>query len=101
MMAKIQRFHETLNKFWTEEIHHVAEALEKRRIDPKDFKRWNDFRSSLRQTIELWKVCFSPPVCISQPIKTRVQNRPPSGDAQTLRRNNTSSSTVCPSPPYP
>jgi len=53
----------------------VVEALNKRRVDPKDFERWNSFRSSLKQTIEFWK------------------NRAPSGDTQTLPSNNTSPST--------
>lgn len=57
VMAEIQRFYEELNKFWTEEIGHVVEALQKRRIDPKDIERWNAFCSSLRQTIKFWKVC--------------------------------------------
>jgi hypothetical protein len=60
-MAEIRRFYEELNKFWTEEISYVVEALKKRRVDPRDFERWNSFRSSLKQTIECWKVCFLPP----------------------------------------
>ena len=92
-MAEIRRFYEELNKFWREEISHVVEALEKRRIDPRDFERWNSFRSSLKQTIKSWRVCFF--TCMhSQPIKYYVQNRPPSGDPQTLPTNNTSPSTV-------
>jgi hypothetical protein len=59
-MAEIRRLYEELNKFWREEISHVVEALEKRRVDPSDFKRWNSFRSSIKQTIELWKVRFLP-----------------------------------------
>ena len=59
-MAEIRRFYEELNKFWREEIFHVVEALKKRRVDPKDFERWNSFRSSIKQTIEFWKVCFLP-----------------------------------------
>jgi hypothetical protein len=50
----------------------VVEALKKRRIDPKDFERWNRFRSSLKQTIEFWKYyahrpqdTFLPPCPIS------------------------------------
>ena len=58
MMAEIRRFYEELNKFWREEICCVVEALKKRRVDPRDFERWNGFRSSLKQTIEVWKVCF-------------------------------------------
>ena len=56
-MAEIRRFYEELNKFWTEEIGHVVKALQKRRIDPKDIERWNNFRSSLRQTIKFCEVC--------------------------------------------
>jgi hypothetical protein len=59
-MAEIRRFYEELNKFWREEICHVVEALKKRRVDPRDFERWNGFRSSLNQTIEFWKVRFLP-----------------------------------------
>jgi hypothetical protein len=77
-MAEIRRFYEELNKFWREEICCVVEALKKRRVDPRDFERWNNFRSSLKQTIDFWKVCFLP--LHSQPIKYYVQNRPPSGD---------------------
>jgi hypothetical protein len=36
----------------------VAEFLKKGRTDPRDFERWNTFRSSIEQTIESWKVCF-------------------------------------------
>ena len=36
----------------------MVEALKKRRVDPRDFERWNSFRSSLKQTIGFWKVCF-------------------------------------------
>ena len=57
-MAEIRRFYEELNKFWREEICCVVEALKKRRVDPRDFERWNSFRSSLKQTIGFWKVCF-------------------------------------------
>jgi hypothetical protein len=60
VMAEIRRFYEELNKFWRDEICHVVEALKRRRVDPKDFERWNSFRSSLKQTIEFWKVCFLP-----------------------------------------
>jgi hypothetical protein len=59
-MAEIRRFYEELNKFWRKEICHVVEALKKRRVDPSDFERWNGFRSSLKQTIEFWKVCLLP-----------------------------------------
>jgi hypothetical protein len=58
MLAEIRRFYEELNKFWADEICHVVEALKMRRIDPRDFERWNNFHSSLKQNIEFWKVCF-------------------------------------------
>jgi hypothetical protein len=94
-MASIRRFYEELNKFWREEICQVAEALKKRRVDRRDFERWNSFRSSLNQTIEFWKVCFLPLLTMnSQPIEYYVQNRLPSCDTQTLPSNNTSPSAV-------
>ena len=58
VMAEIRRFYEELNQFWREEICSVVEALKKRRVDPRDFERWNGFRSSVKQTIGFWKVCF-------------------------------------------
>jgi len=75
VMAEIRRFYEELNKFWKEEICHVAEALKNGRTDPRDLGRWKNFHSSIKQTIEFWK------------------NRPPNGDAQTLHSNSPSSST--------
>ena len=66
MVAEIRRFYKELNKFWREEICFVVEALRKRRVDPKDFERWNGFRLSLKQTIEFWKVSLLPLLlCIS------------------------------------
>ena len=59
-MAEIRRFYKELNKFWREEICCVVEALKKRRVDPRDFERWDGFRSSLKQTIKFWKVCLLP-----------------------------------------
>ena len=59
-MAEIRRLYKELNNFWREEICCVVEALKKRRVDPSDFERWNGFRSSLKQTIEFWKVCILP-----------------------------------------
>jgi hypothetical protein len=58
MMAEIRRLYEELNKFWREEICCVAEALRKRCVDLRYFQRWNGFRSSLKQTVEFWKVCY-------------------------------------------
>jgi hypothetical protein len=61
VVAEIRRFYEELNKFWTEEIHCVVEALRKKgRTDPKDLERWNNFHSGLKQTVESWKVYFPP-----------------------------------------
>ena len=57
-MAEIRRYYEELNKFWTEEIRHVVRALKKGRTDPKDLARWNNFHSSLKQTLGSWKVFF-------------------------------------------
>jgi len=65
-MAEIRGFYKDLNKFWSEEICHVVEAVKNCRVDRKDFERWKSFRSSLNLTIEFWK------------------NRPPSGDTQTI-----------------
>ena len=59
-MAQIRRFYEELNKFWKDEICHIAEALKKGRTDPEDLERWKNFHSSLKQTIMCWKVCVFP-----------------------------------------
>jgi hypothetical protein len=68
-MAEIQRFYEELNRFWTEEIRHVVNALRRGRTDPKDLKRWDNFHSGLKQTLESWKVFFPPLICIPQQIQ--------------------------------
>ena len=96
VMVEIRRFYEELNKFWREEICHVVEALKKCRVDRKDFERWKSFRSSLKQTIEFWKVRSLPLLLCIQPVKYYVQNRPPSSDSDTqiLPSNYTSPSTV-------
>jgi hypothetical protein len=58
VMAEIRRFYEELNKFWRVEIYCLVESLNKKsRVDPRDIGRWNSFCSSLKQTIEFWKVC--------------------------------------------
>jgi hypothetical protein len=68
-MAEIRRLYQELNKFWSEEICHVVEALKKRRVDLRDLERWNSFCSSLKQTIEFWKVWLLPLLLVhSQPI---------------------------------
>ena len=98
MLAEIRRFYEELNKFWTEEICRVVEALKMCRIDPKDVERWDSFHSSLKQTIEFWKVCFFLfyYVFLNRSKHTCAQNQALSSDARTLRRINVSSPTVCP-----
>lgn len=100
VMAEIRRFYEELNIFWEEETRHVAEALKKGRPDPTDFERWSNSHSSLRRTIEDWKV-FPLYTAFPKPNQTRFQNQAPSGEStgevQTQRSNNTSLSTVCPS----
>ena len=60
LLAEIRRLYEELNEFWKEEIRHVTEALNQGRTDPRDFKLRNNFYSSLKRTIEFWKVGFSP-----------------------------------------
>ena len=60
VMAEIRRFYEELNIFWEDETRHVAEALKKGHPDATDFERWKNSHSSLRRTIEDWKVCFFP-----------------------------------------
>jgi hypothetical protein len=62
-LGEIQRCYIDLDKFWVEEICRAVKALETRRVDPDDVKRWRRFKASLEQTIELWKVwipTFSP-----------------------------------------
>ncbi len=55
-----------LDKFWTEEISRAFDAFKLRRVDPTDFKRWEDFRANLKRTIESWKVWTRLPLqCIS------------------------------------
>ena len=73
-MAEIRRLYQELNKFWREEICHVVEALKRRRVDPRDFERWNGFHSSLKQTIELWKVCLLPQL-LSIPNRSNTMSR--------------------------
>jgi hypothetical protein len=74
VMAEIRRFYEELNRFWREEISCVVEALKKRRVDPRDFERWNSFRSSLKQTIKFWKVCFLP-LLLCNPNRSNTMSR--------------------------
>jgi hypothetical protein len=56
VLNEIRRCYRELDKFWTEEICRAAKALETRRVDPDDAKRWRDFKASLEQTVKSWKV---------------------------------------------
>ena len=85
-MAEIRRLYKELDDFWREEISYVVRALKKLRVDQRNIERWNDFCSSLKQTIEFWKVCFSP-------LLLRIPNR-----SDTVSR--TSHRAVIPKP-YP
>jgi hypothetical protein len=57
VLNAIRRCYTELDKFWTEEIRRAAKALETRRVDPEDAKRWRDFKASLEHTTKSWKVC--------------------------------------------
>ena len=56
VLTEIRQCYMEMDKFWGEEISRVIKALEMRRVDPTDFKRWKDFHANLEQTIESWKV---------------------------------------------
>lgn len=47
-----------LDKFWMEEIARATEALEARRVDPRDIERWKNYCASLEQTIDSWEVQY-------------------------------------------
>lgn len=70
VLTEIKQCYTELYNFWTEEISCAMDAFEKRRVDRTDFDRWRNFHTSLKQTIESWK------------------GELPSGDAQTVPRNN-------------
>jgi hypothetical protein len=57
-----------MDKFWREEICRAAKALEKRRVDPGDVERWNNFHASLKKTIGSWKVL---PLALLLPISNQ------------------------------
>ncbi|KAH9992234.1 hypothetical protein BJV74DRAFT_835049 [Russula compacta] len=78
VLSQIQHCYMELDKFWIEEIRRAVKALKMRRVDPMDFERWKGFHASLERTIESW-----------------WKTGPPSGDAQTVHRNDACSSTVC------
>ena len=58
MLGEISRCYEELHKFWKEEICRADAALRTRRVDPDDVERWRNFKASLQQTTESWKVWF-------------------------------------------
>jgi hypothetical protein len=95
VLTEIKQCYTELYKFWTEEISHAMEAFEKRRVDRTDFERWRNFHSTLKQTIESWNVRhdFLLPCC-AVPTNS-LQGELPSGDAQTVLRNNSYLSRVC------
>ena len=47
-----------MDKFWKDEICRADTAFRTRRVDPGDVERWRNFKASLEQTIEFWKVWF-------------------------------------------
>ncbi len=56
MLCQIRQCYVEMDKFWKEEICRAAKALERRRVDPSDVERWNNFHVSLKETIDSWKV---------------------------------------------
>ncbi len=58
MLGEISRCYKELDKFWKEEICRADTAFRTRRVDPGDVERWRNFKASLQQTIESWKVWF-------------------------------------------
>ncbi|KAI0299179.1 hypothetical protein BC826DRAFT_1173855 [Russula brevipes] len=51
VLNEIRRCYAELDKFWTEEIRRAAKALETRRVDPDDAKRWRDFKQALSKPL--------------------------------------------------
>ena len=56
VLTEVWRSYERLTNFWKEEKCHMAEALKKGCIDPRDFERWSNILPSLEQTIRFLKV---------------------------------------------
>ena len=56
MLTDIRQCYMELDKFWTEEISRVVEALKMRRVGSTDFERWKNFHANLKQIIGSWKV---------------------------------------------
>ena len=75
MLDEIRRCYKQLGKFWEEEICRADTAFRTRRVDPDDIERWRNFKASLEQTIESWKVWFR-----SIPLLGKSENRPTLSD---------------------
>ena len=56
ILNEITQCYMELNKFWTEEIHRVVEALQMCRVDPTDLERQKNSNVNLKKTIQSWKV---------------------------------------------
>ena len=56
VLTQIRQCYMEIDKFWRDEIYHVAKVLELRRVDASDLDRWENFQASLKETIESWKV---------------------------------------------
>ncbi|KAH9965517.1 hypothetical protein BC827DRAFT_863525 [Russula dissimulans] len=69
VLAEIRRCYEELDKFWTDEICRAVKALKMRRVDLRDFERWKNFHSSIKQANEYSKT--RPPSCDTQPLRRK------------------------------
>ena len=58
MVIDIGQCYMELDKFWTEEVSRVVEALKMRCVVSTDFERWKNFHANLKRTIESWKVQY-------------------------------------------
>ena len=47
-----------MDKFWKDEVCRADTAFRTCRVDPGDVERWRNFKASLQQTVESWKVWF-------------------------------------------
>jgi hypothetical protein len=56
VLTQIRQCYTEMDKFWRDEIYHVAKVLELRRVDAGDLDCWENFQVSLKETIESWKV---------------------------------------------
>ncbi len=58
MLGEISRCYKELDRFWKEEICRADTSFRTRRVDPGDVERWQNFKASIQQTIESWRVWF-------------------------------------------